>query len=728
LDPSQDLPKPPETIKLYFVFKYYIDTYQDLQDHMTIELLYLQARKSIEKGEIVTDEQTIYELSALVMQANYGPYTNDDEGLKLLQNIPIIPAYIFQKQSVKICEEQILRYYKLIESEKLSRGEAILKYLEIVQSLPMYSFHYFEVKDKNNTPLWLGVGPNGIVQCLYDNRNEPVAHYQWINLQNIYYKDKKFSVEVYTNAKSPRKAGHHGGNTVTLLAWYGKNPKVVVAIWKMVRDQHVFYRQRRSNKTVEIGPGDPDDSKTGMTMTEIVRQMNRKHRHGNSISPSSSHSSLSIESAKSNQATGASVEAIAAAKKAQQEMYGALLSTREELIDMLEKKLVAYKDLLIKEMHITGVPPEGLTAEEIEKMRTKFGINFKFSKFVLDRGESVGEGDAVEELQKQLEVQSAIIEASKTLVEQAKSRHVKKDRKKEVKRAEERYQRLEDKLSELKRSQRRSLDYRDDTHGFTLPPPLSSTGSLPTRRSNRQSSPNSGSTVDDSFLAKIIFDDPSPHNFSPLVSNSQRSHHHKSTSALHDINELPRPSSPPIHRQLSSTRSTGFSYYTESSPNKSYNSQLSDLNDSYYLGGSLERSPRPSISSTGSSRYEDSGLRMSNLTEDLLHHYTPNRSSGHYVSSQMRSSPESLHTPSSRPNSGYRGSTGVFSPEPLPPNSVSILRQRPQSTHSLGTPPPSNPYDRANSQPPHPNMGMFKNRELNLEEALLMDQDEGTLV
>jgi ABC-type phosphate transport system auxiliary subunit len=111
------------------------------------------------------------------------------------------------------------------------------------------------------------------------------------------------------------------------------------------------------------------------------------------------------------------------------------------------------------------VPPEGLTAEEIEKMRTKFGINFKFSKFVLDRGESVGEGDAVEELQKQLEVQSAIIEASKTLVEQAKSRHVKKDRKKEVKRAEERYQRLEDKLSELKRSQRRSLDYRDDTHG-----------------------------------------------------------------------------------------------------------------------------------------------------------------------------------------------------------------------------------------------------------------------
>ena len=45
---------------------------------------------------------------------------------------------------IHFSEEQILRYYKLFE--KLSRGEAILRYLEIVQSLPMYSYHYFEVK------------------------------------------------------------------------------------------------------------------------------------------------------------------------------------------------------------------------------------------------------------------------------------------------------------------------------------------------------------------------------------------------------------------------------------------------------------------------------------------------------------------------------------------------------------------------------------------------------
>lgn len=47
-------------------------------------------------------------------------------------------------------------------------------------------------------------------------------------------------------SRSPRKT--YQSNPVALLAWYGKNPKVVVAIWKMVRDQHMFYRSKRSAK------------------------------------------------------------------------------------------------------------------------------------------------------------------------------------------------------------------------------------------------------------------------------------------------------------------------------------------------------------------------------------------------------------------------------------------------------------------------------------------------
>lgn len=60
----------------------------------------------------------------------------------------------------------------------------------------------------------------------------------------------------------------------------------------------------------------------------------------------------------------ASAEAVAAAKKAQQEMYSALLAKREVLVHGLESKLTRYKELLLKEMvcvhmmmsvHTTGV-------------------------------------------------------------------------------------------------------------------------------------------------------------------------------------------------------------------------------------------------------------------------------------------------------------------------------------------------------------------------------------
>ena len=46
----------------------------------------------------------------------------------------------------------------------------------------------------------------------------------------------------------------------------------------------------------------------------------------------------------------ASAEAVAAAKKAQQEMYSALLAKREVLVHGLESKLTRYKELLLKEM------------------------------------------------------------------------------------------------------------------------------------------------------------------------------------------------------------------------------------------------------------------------------------------------------------------------------------------------------------------------------------------
>ena len=35
---------------------------------------------------------------------------------------------------------------------------------------------------------------------------------------------------------------------VATYTWHGANSKIVMAIWKMARDQHVFYRSKKRNR------------------------------------------------------------------------------------------------------------------------------------------------------------------------------------------------------------------------------------------------------------------------------------------------------------------------------------------------------------------------------------------------------------------------------------------------------------------------------------------------
>lgn len=244
----------------------------------------------------------------------------------------------------------------------------------------------------------------------------------------------------------------------------------------------------------------------------------------------------------------------------------------------------------------------------------------------------------------------------------------------------------------------------------------------------------------------MIFDD-SSHQFSPLITN-QKSSLHKSTSALHDVTEMPRPPSPPsAHRQLSGSRSLAYhggnSPYYPTSDRSHHSSYLSDLNDSFAGTDQQQRSPRTSLASNNSSRYDpdiSAGvIRGGNLPDDVIHHYSRNKqsspihgrssigsSASGYYNQQLRSSPESMFSPSHR--ASYRSSAGLFSPEP--PHVSASGRSRPQSSHSTGTPPPMQglDYHHQGGSGQRGTLVQRKDREMDLQEALLMDQDEGTLV
>ena len=295
------------------------------------------------------------------------------------------------------------------------------------------------------------------------------------------------------------------------------------------------------------------------------------------------------------------------------------------------------------------------------------------------------------------------------------------------------------------------------------------------RRSMRH--PSSAGAVDDSYLAKIIFNDSNTatSQFSPLLT-TQRSPHRKSSSALHDFSELPRPRSPvpPSHRRVSGSQSLGY----PSQPASSSSTWKSDrsLNTTYYEGDSVvsapyleyDNSPRSSVASLNTSRLDDPHSRP----EDLIHQFSRGRphdspppvagypqyavarksSAGSYeaspLSSTGRTSSPDLLSPSVR--NSFRSSRGA-TPEPAmhahhsvpglhtqPLTSSPMLNSRvprPPSTHSNETTPnwsrPPSQQQRGGSLPPQPAAGTSRTsaREIDIHEALRMDPtDEGTYV
>ncbi|KAL4226374.1 FERM domain-containing protein 4A [Mactra antiquata] len=179
-------------------------------------------------------------------------------------------------------EDRVIDYYKKIAGT--SKGSAIVNYMTIVESLPTYGIHYFEVKDKKDIPWWLGISNKGIGIYDKNDKNVPRKVFVWKSLENLYYRDRKFSIEVH----DPKRVVHtlssfnlyedairervedtddlsdaisdpstqvsvsrrtFGPGNVNVHVWFGLSPQFTKCIWSMAVCQHQFYHERKTSKT-----------------------------------------------------------------------------------------------------------------------------------------------------------------------------------------------------------------------------------------------------------------------------------------------------------------------------------------------------------------------------------------------------------------------------------------------------------------------------------------------
>ncbi|XP_029104493.1 FERM domain-containing protein 4A isoform X4 [Scleropages formosus] len=401
---EHEFPKKSGPVVLFFCVRFYIESISYLKDNTTIELFFLNAKSCIYKELIEVDSEVVFELASHILQEAKGDFVSNESTRADLKKLPALPTQALKEHpSLAYCEDRVIEHYKKLSGQ--SRGQAIVNYMSIVESLPTYGVHYYAVKDKQGIPWWLGLSYKGIFQYDYQDKVKPRKVFQWRQLENLYFREKKFSVEVHdprSRASVTRRTFGHSG--IAVHTWYAC-PALIKSIWAMAISQHQFYLDRKQSKSKihaarSLSEIAIDLTETGTLKTSKLANMGSKGK----IISGSSGSLLSSGSQESD-----------SSQTAKKDMLAALKARQEALEETLRQRLEELKSICIREAELTGKLPKEYPldpGEEPPIVRRKIGTAFKLDEQkILPKGEE----EELERLEREFAIQSQITEAARRL-------------------------------------------------------------------------------------------------------------------------------------------------------------------------------------------------------------------------------------------------------------------------------------------------------------------------
>ncbi|KAM3877978.1 FERM domain-containing protein 4B [Diretmus argenteus] len=458
---DHDFSKKTGPLELKFLVRFYIEKVTFLKDNTTVELFFLNAKSSVYNETIEVESEHVFKLAAFALQEAKGEYTSTETTRSELKQLPILPTRVLREHpSLSYCEDRVIENYKKLKG--LSRGQAIVQYLALVESLPTYGVHYYPVKDKQGIPWWLGVSYKGIGQYDLQDKLKPRKLFQWKQLENLYFREKKFAVEVndpHRRAVTKRTFGQTG---LVIHTWYASH-SLIKTIWVMAISQHQFYLDRKQSKskiTTTRSSGD-----IAMDLTEIgaprISKLSSIERTDQLIMASNG-SLISAGSADSEVSEEQKKEKIAELKKKE-----------KDLQDTLSQKLEELKKICMREAELTGRLPKEYpmaTGEKAPHVRRRVGTAFK-----LDELFPYDADPYLRNLESRFALQQKIVEAAMKLANEGDLyKTVRKKRRNNFLDAMKKLQEIEEEINAYrikagkKPTQRASLIIADDVNPSEL--------------------------------------------------------------------------------------------------------------------------------------------------------------------------------------------------------------------------------------------------------------------
>ncbi|XP_023569069.1 FERM domain-containing protein 4B isoform X2 [Octodon degus] len=413
---DHDLPKKPGPAILHFAVRFYIESISFLKEKTTVELFFLNAKTCVHKGQIEVDSETIFKLAALILQEAKGDHTSDENARKDLKTLPAFPTKTLQ-------EHPSLAYW----------------YMKIVEALPTYGVHYYAVKDKQGLPWWLGISYKGIGQYDLQDKVKPRKLFQWKQLENLYFREKKFAVEVHDPRRISVSRRSFGQSGLFVQTWYASS-SLIKSIWVMAISQHQFYLDRKQSKAKIPSARSLDDIAMDLTETGTQRVSKLVTLEGKSQFIMASNGSLISSGSQDSEVS----------EEQKREKILELKKKEKALQEKLLKKVEELKKICLREAELTGKMPKEYPLKAGEKppqVRRRVGTAFKLDDNLLPSEED----PALQELESNFLIQQKLVEAAKKLASEPDlCKTVKKKRKQDYMDAVKKLQEIENAINEYR--------------------------------------------------------------------------------------------------------------------------------------------------------------------------------------------------------------------------------------------------------------------------------------
>ncbi|KAL7019530.1 hypothetical protein ACKWTF_011144 [Chironomus riparius] len=227
-----------ESCVFMFYAKYFPENVQEeLIQEITQHLFFLQIKQAILSMEYYCPPEASVLLASYYVQAKYGDY-DELNGVDLL-NEDLLPQRVIDQYSMtpEMWLQRIKTWYA--DHKQMSRDEAEMEYLKIAQDLDMFGVNYFPIKNKKNSELWLGITALGLNIYEKENKLQPRTVFQWSEIKNISFDDKKFTIKPIDKA-APN------------FIFYSTKLRMNKLILDLCIGNHELFMRRRKPDTIEI--------------------------------------------------------------------------------------------------------------------------------------------------------------------------------------------------------------------------------------------------------------------------------------------------------------------------------------------------------------------------------------------------------------------------------------------------------------------------------------------